>query len=84
MQKITSVKFFQIKVSLADISSIEVSLAEVFLALLVPLASLAQVKQGRGQPRKYTKQANFAIPSDICFLIDKFNMFIKNIDVPPA
>ena len=49
------------------------------------LASLALVKQGHGQPRKYPEQANIAIPSDICFLIIEFDAFInKNADMKPA
>ena len=51
---------------------------------MASLAFLAQVKQGRGRPKKLPEQANFTAPSDICFLIDKLNVFIKNTDAPPA
>ena len=45
------------------------------------LASLALVKRGCGQPRRYPEQANIVAPLDICFLIDKFDVFInKNSD----
>ena len=50
-----------------------------------PLASLGSVKRGRGRPKKYPKQANIAAPSDICFLMDEFDVFInKNADAQPA
>ena len=51
---------------------------------MAPLASLARVKQGRGQPKKHPEQANFVAASDIYFLIDEPNVFIKNTDAPPA
>lgn len=53
------------------------SLIKKFSTLLTPLASLTLVKQGYGQDRKYSKQANTIVLSDICFLIDKFNAFIN-------
>lgn len=37
--------------------------------------------RGRRQPRKYIEEVNIAVPSDISFLIDEFNMFIKNADL---
>ena len=74
----------QIEVSSANVSSIGISLAEVLSAPLAPLASLTRVKQGRGQPKKHPEQANFAAPSDICFLIDEPDVFIKNTDATPA
>ena len=50
-----------------------------------PLALLGLVKQGRGRPKKYPKQANIAALSNICFLMDGFNVFInKNANVQPA
>ena len=49
-----------------------------------PLASLASVKRSRGRPRNYPEQANIAAPSDICFLIDESDIFIKNADAPPV
>ena len=51
---------------------------------MAPLASLARIKQGRGRPRKYLEQANFVAVSDIYFLMDELNVFIKNTDAPPA
>lgn len=52
---------------------------------LASLVSLALVKQGCGQTRKYVEQANITSPSEICFLIDEFNTFInKNADIKPA
>ena len=51
---------------------------------LATLASLVSVKRGRGQPRKYPKQANNAAPSDIYFFIDESDVFITNADTPPT
>lgn len=64
----------------ADISPIEYAAKSPS----VTLASLALVKRDRGQPRKYPEQANIAAPSDICFLMDDSDVFIKNTDAPPA
>lgn len=48
------------------------------------LTSLALVKQDHKQLRKYLEQAKIAGISDICLLMDKSDVFIKNINVPPA
>ncbi len=68
-----------------QISSVNVSPTKVFsveaLPKKMPLTSLARVKQGCGQPKKYPEHTNIAATSDICFLINKFDMFInKNAD----
>lgn len=49
------------------------------------LILLTSVKQSRKQPRKYPKQVNIITPLDICFLINKFDIFInKNTNIKPA
>lgn len=48
------------------------------------LVFLGLIKQNCEQPRKYLKLANITVLSDICFLIDKSVVFIKNINVLPA
>ena len=71
----------QTETSPADITPIEPAAKSPSATL----ASLALVKRGRGQPRKYLEQANIAAPSDICFLMDEFDVFInKNSDAHPA
>ena len=69
----------QIETSLADNLLIEYA-AKSPSAILT---SLVLVKQDRRRPRKYPKQANIAAPSNICFLIDESDVFIKNTDVLP-
>ena len=79
--KIAFIETPQTDATPADIPTIE-PVAKPPLALL---ALLDPVKRGGGRLKKYPEQANIAAPSDICFLIDKFNMFInKNVDVQPA
>lgn len=75
------------KISPPETSQTETNLANITLiepAAKSPLAILAfqaPVKQTCRQPKKYPKQANIAAPSDICFLINEFNIFInKNSD----
>lgn len=48
------------------------------------LAFLALVKQSYEQLRKYLEQANIAAPTNIYFLINKSDTFIKNVDAPLA
>lgn len=50
--------------------------------MLIPLTS---VKQSHRQPKKYPEQVNIITPLDICFLINKFDIFInKNTNIKPA
>ena len=69
------------EVLLAETPQIEAPTAKSSSA---PLASLASVKQSRGQPRKYSEQANIIAQSDIYFQMDESNVFIKNVDTPPT
>ena len=67
----------------AEISQTEISPADnppleyVAKSPSITLASLAPVKRDCGQLRKYPEQANIAALSDICFLIDESDVFIK-------
>ena len=80
MQQTTSAEVPQIQVPSANISPTEASLAKAPLKK-TPFASLAQVKQSRRRPRKYSEHANIVAASDICFLMDEFDVFInKNAD----
>ena len=78
--KVTPAKTPQTEAPTADVTSIEPTVESPSATL----ASLASIKQGRGRLRKYLKQANVAAPSDICFLMDEFDVFIKNVDAPLA
>lgn len=76
MKKISSVEIAQIKIPLIDLAIIKVS---------APLAFIALVKQGFGQSRKYPEQANIVALLYICFLMNKFDIFInKNANIRPA
>ena len=49
------------------------------------MAPPALIKHSCGQPKKYLEQVNIAAVLDICFLLDKCNIFInKNADVQSA
>lgn len=49
------------------------------------LTLLALVKHSRRQPRKHSEQVNIAIVLDICFLMNKFDLFVnKNANTQPA
>lgn len=51
----------------------------------VALTSLVLIKCGNKQPKKHSKQDNIITSLNICFLIDKFNMFInKNTTIKPV
>lgn len=66
-KEITLIEVYQREIPLADILSAKISLTEVLSAITVLIACLAQVKQGRGQPKKDTKQADIASLFDIFF-----------------
>lgn len=75
-----------IQVPTIEAPTIKKSFAKVFptkklpiyiSAISIPLASLALVKHNHKQLKKYLEQVNIASQSDICFVKNKFDKFIK-------
>ena len=70
-----------IETSTTEKDSAEVPLTEGIpiyaTAISTPLVSFATVKLGCRQPRKLPEQLNFMSQSDICFVMDEFDMFIN-------
>lgn len=75
------------KIALVKTSQIEIFSTNILLIkyttqlLSTILAFLALIKQNYRELKKYFKQTKIAALLDICFIIDKSNVFIKNVDM---
>ena len=80
---LTFTQVFPAEVTPKEISQTKPPSADILLIKLVakpPLAAivlLGPVKQDCEQPKKYPEQANITALSDICFLMDDFDVIIN-------
>lgn len=82
LSQISHLKTLLVEISYSNIAPVLIPPTKIFiikklLALLIPLVSLILVKRGCGQAKKYLNQANIGALLDICFLMNKFNIFIN-------